>query len=1522
MCSEVSGSDKDKTCLDCSSGQYQNERAQLSCKDCPNAFYQPQAKQSRCLKCNRGRYGTDSGQELEDVACLKCIEGRWSQEKGLVPPTGVVACEPCPKGRYGTEKGNRDDSQCELCVRGKYSIAVAANDINTCTACAEGKWSKDAGAKGEDTCKECDAGFFQDSPGTTSCVGCISGRVQLEAGEDSCTLCPAGQYQDQAEGTVCITAPTGFYVKGCLGALLIATRRRVAAAAVADTSMPQIGVTLPMAHRRNLETKYQGGTATEAVSLGDRSDVCTENPDTENARGCNEADICPAGKFGDDPATGRCTDCSPGRYSPRGAIECGPCGKGAFGDTMTGNGECKDCPKGWFGDQLESTSCKTCDAGKYTASVRESLCSECLAGKYANDIAREKICDDCPGGYIQPLDAQIDCAVCAAGKKEVDKRSCEDCGKQEFTDNEGSSTCKECESGSVQNEPGQTFCTQCGKGKYAGTIEDPTVKDSDGKSVIHYRCLDCAVGQYQDTAGQMALSDAAKCKLCEIGRFEPNEASEICTECDPGDFQQFPGKEKCTECSPGTFSENSRAAMCDDCPRGWIQPDSKQSLCIACTFGTTEADNECVDCTPGKYADAKGLTMCKDCDPGYFQEYSKMQSCVACDAGQFATDRSEQVCKDCSAGYFAAAEGTALCDDCPSGWVQPEIRSLECNVCVTGKQEGAQGTHTCIDCSPGTYSAEQGLQDCTVCPVGWIQPVKAEEECLPCAAGRDANLDAKATLCTDCPRGYYASRAAYTVMDSLNITEKSECSTCPGGFFQPLVRSEVCHECDAGFRSMRQSDVGDMGTACIECSQGRFAANAGTNGETDGCSVCPNGWVQMNSGSDGCTLCESGTHINGKLTGDTPSTKCIKCEAGTFAPGDASNRTSDPFWDWQDWVALQPLKCQTCPGGWWQSLEEGNECYAAGKGYYTDGVSESACPKGWYNDKPAQKDCQECPKGYAQNGEGTFRCLACGEGQSTSNQVSQKTCELCVVGKFAPEIATKACEDCNRGQYQDLEGSKDCKDCQPGRNAEMKGADVCKKEEINTAFTSPFVKSVRPLNRLSNIMVVELEIPVDYFEAEFEPEDRLYKYTFPPDYLPVVDRQAIIVQYSDKNTREALPEMNERTSWPSLECDNPAFQTIGESGEYLSSLYFFCLRKENLLSYGFNASSNQRTVTVSLEIEAKHKGPIWERPVYIQAAYYLATATTGLWTPTYESAAVATECLNTESNQEYLRTHPSDDTCQLPLNLLQLRTDCKCNATTSLSCVNGSRCKDRSMIKEEDKIKCVSCPDGGNCLTERTKLDDGRIVPRPGMFLWRIGKLRDYWRIPWAPMHGDMFDNDGDFQMAPQFFHPCPRRGACIGINGPPKNIVEDPQADKFWGNISGFPGGWRNSTEENSYTAWSCPEPHPAPRCKEGTTGPLCSLCEHMWVRTAGECELCYPIEARVMSISIAIVVMSILLQRLQRKLRMLAYKYRAAFRDVSRQFVCMLNLGQILVTVTVMLDVPWVRAVVGCCWLLLVVQ
>ena len=149
--------------------------------------------------------------------------------------------------------------------------------------------------------------------------------------------------------------------------------------------------------------------------------------------------------------------------------------------------------------------------------------------------------------------------------------------------------------------------------------------------------------------------------------------------------------------------------------------------------------------------------------------------------------------------------------------------------------------------------------------------------------------------------------------------------------------------------------------------------------------------------------------------------------------------------------------------------------------------------------------------------------------------------------------------------------------------------------------------------------------------------------------------------------------------------------------------------------------------------------------------------------------------------------------------------------------------------------------------------------------------------------------------------------------------MLDAPLADRYWGALSDFPGGWLNDTVLNGPSNWTSPNPHPSTNCKEGTEGPLCALCSHMWVRLGGECTKCSPIESRITAVVIFVIAAVILLGWLQTRLRRLPYKYRAAFRDVTRQSISLLNLGQILVTVTVMLEVPWVRKIeCFCCWLI----
>ena len=169
---------KPKTCINCTSGTYQDEKGSTTCKTCASGTYnteQGQTTKSSCKTCEQGYKCTSGNKHI-------CPSGTYQDE------TGSTTCKTCAPGTYNTEQGQ---ISCKTCDQG-YSCKDANK---TEQICPSGKYQDETGST---TCKNCDAGKHElGGEGKTSeneaCAKCDPGLVSTK-GQAQCTACIANTY--------------------------------------------------------------------------------------------------------------------------------------------------------------------------------------------------------------------------------------------------------------------------------------------------------------------------------------------------------------------------------------------------------------------------------------------------------------------------------------------------------------------------------------------------------------------------------------------------------------------------------------------------------------------------------------------------------------------------------------------------------------------------------------------------------------------------------------------------------------------------------------------------------------------------------------------------------------------------------------------------------------------------------------------------------------------------------------------------------------------------------------------------------------------------------------------------------------------------------------------------------------------------------------------------------------------------------------------------------------------------------
>ena len=1800
-------------CEPCPRGKWQDQRNQPACTNCPKGYYsgdnyvveyqdsnnvktEKTFGADHCVACTEGKYGLLALQ-WEKTTCTDCPAGRWSGSVGHAPASASAACSNCPIGRYGTVAGIIEMSNCPECLPGKFNTQSGSSSENDCVLCDAGKYSTEIGAGNAGQCLECGNGKYQPTQGTTKCFDCQLGRSVSGGGADTCVDCSKGEYSDEEGLATCKLSPLGSYVSGWVA------------------------------------PSFTGGTSSAALRLGSHGTECANFDKTTDATGCTGISVCPAGWFGETPtSTGRCETCPAGKRSDKGKTECEECGAGSFTET-SGSSICSDCPKGWRSASTVSDKCTICAAGTYAPGQREIACTDCQEGQYTGTPGQVS-CVVCPIGYVQKSAAKSVCDVCEAGKRQAPLQMCQDCEAGYFQPAPGLIECTICPNGYVEPATGGVSCTQCLAGMYMVSTQNP--------------CEDCAVGYYQPDDTSVSCKKCAPgkvqadtkqivCKDCLAGFFAAKQAQTLCHSCLPGTFAEYDvsgeclacpkgwiqksreGKscdkcdvatfqidQDCQPCSPGTYStEDAVADKCTDCPAGYVGEELESTSCDACEIGKyvgIRGSRACIFCQKGKYGNANATTVCTDCPRGFVQQYTGEITCVMCKIGEQSNDK-DQTCDLCLSGTFAAAEGSEKCDDCPTGWKQPLTGQAGCDICSAGRHADKDTMATkCIKCPSGFFGPESGKVKCESCPSGWFQKDPRQIKCDVCQPGKEAKTDSQAVECSSCEPGFFAPTAAsFNDNNKMNLNGTSNgCRVCPSGWYQENMVQAECFECAIG---KRIADVLSP-TDCDFCTPGKYNNQLAR----ERCIGCPSGWQQGAEGMDSCAMCRRGKYAT-TVTAATEivefmATDCKACPAGYFGANDAH--------------AL----CEQCPYGFFQKDAEETRCVACEMGTETG---------------PTHIDnrvgCDHCSAGQFSESIG----LLADYNEIIKNTLLPAT-TLCGLTCQLREANCKknylCCVDCPKGFFQGDDGKHECTQCEPGKFSPP-GASECGNQPKDIEMDPPRLKSLRPISRDSNLMSLEMYLNhKDFFAMGSTTET---KRNGPQG---TYDRLGILIQWSSVDAAKHFPDLNARPVWLNLKCGETVVTYFKGTTTIMDSVYFFCIAlppgaEESMLAgvsededpaevekdiawrrnylegvykkyvelhkARFPPNSTESVVTpetdliINVTIPAALKGPVWDNSVFLRAAYLTSTSTTSSWTKVYGGTPSTNACKNTASRQEYLRTHPKDDTCQLPIDLLQL------NATET--------------EKPGSQIECIKCPPGGNCLTEAntlkriveyrhkkgarnpmnrfdvgaqaspalgdmdgdgdsdmyvgnsegkllyfqsvgvtdepeyqemkgelnpmnefvvagfakpvladidhdgdldmfvgssyfslaTKLgvdfqdkdvrlgkisyfentgnatvasftqrtgadnplddvsledyvslavsdldqdddldifvgnskgyiayfenmggnssipvfieryfeanpmeniqfgdyanialsdidEDGDIdlfggnssgvvlfyenlgegkhdpsfkraswlvdfeesadvgsfasltlsdidgdgdidlfagnsygktqyfkntaisaklngerVPAPGLFVWDVGKLEKYWRIPWAPVDGERINQEGEHQRSPYWFHPCPRSGTCIGVH------KEDAMGGFFPatgdgtnGTHRGWLGGWNNDVSDNAARQWTCPDPHPAPRCKIGTGGPLCANCIDNWTRIQGECRMCYTIEARLIMICFVtafVLGVAVLLKKVVKRCR----KYHGAFKDTSRICIVGLNLAQIMVAAKTMVPVPW---------------
>jgi len=332
-------------------------------------------------------------------------------------------------------------------------------------------------------------------------------------------------------------------------------------------------------------------------------------------------------------------------------------------------------------------------------------------------------------------------------------------------------SCKACPEGQYQNLAVSTSCKICNAGNY---IVDST------------KCLQCAVGYYQDVPGKPSCNQCpegfyqdgfgqASCKSCQIGQYQPNPGKSLCLYCPPGFYQDLIEQNSCKDCDPGSYQDVGGQSKCKPCPPGKYQDLSRQISCVDCPVGyymSASGAAKCLECTPGTHQSKKGAIDCEDCSSGYFQNLNGQQYCIQCSEGFYSDTSKATECKKCPAGSYTNQKGQAKCTLCSKGTYQSQAGQTGCNDCKVGFMTNNDGSTTPTACRPGSAQPLTGQSSCILCTPGYYSSLPARKECSECNVGYYVDVPG-ATKCKPCEPGTYQ-----------NSLGQTKCVPCESGKFQ------------------------------------------------------------------------------------------------------------------------------------------------------------------------------------------------------------------------------------------------------------------------------------------------------------------------------------------------------------------------------------------------------------------------------------------------------------------------------------------------------------------------------------------------------------------------------------------------------------------------------------------------------------------------------------------------------------------------------------------------------------------
>ncbi|XP_023933458.1 uncharacterized protein LOC106181652, partial [Lingula anatina] len=1009
---------------DCKAGYYCEEGSVSSRSAlCTLGHYCP-TQTAVPFRCPQGTFNTYYGLNSSEQ-CTQCTPGQYCGDEGLNVTSGP--CEPgfyCPGGQndsrpadYPCPEGHYcplNSSQPTPCANGTYMNHTMAPECYICDAgwyCLHG-----------DLVQACPAGYFCPEGTGIDWQPCPFGTYSNQTGlssTDQCTPCTGGYYCDQLAATSeTAQCDAGYYCEygvdrarptGIANATLTNGTCQMPGGetGVGDICPPgsycPIGTTHPQACGAGTFSNETGQALCHQCPEGY---YCLEGAVVYENTECPPGHYCPAGT-----SSAYQYPCPEGSYynatMARSLSDCLPCPGGQYCERQGLDYPTGLCSPGWYCSGNSSAANTTVSGGQcqpgYYCPQGSYEPQQCTPGMYCQTPGLEAPTGNCSAGFY--------CTLTSNTSMPTDGVTGNICPLGHYCP-EGSTAQQPCPPGTFLNvtqQDEETDCMSCPLGQYCpgGGLAVP-----DG---------DCTEGYY--CPGGMNMSTPHEYR-CPVGHYCPT-GSGAPIRCNNGTYQDQETQPTCITCPAGYFCDNTMAIVVLDnsttvCPIGSYCPAgtsySNEFLCPIGTFNNRtglQQESDCSPCLGGYYCPMPGMVTPTDlCSPGYYcRQYANISApdqgidANICPAGQYCPEGSpapincpqgsysnttglhaDTDCTLCPAGSYCADTGmTNTSGPCEPGYYcelgSYHSRNITCPVghyCPEGSGSPTpcpRGTYTntlanvnvtqCVNCDEGTYCNDTGLSapsgNCDpgfYCPGGNDVPNPVETPCpigLHCPTGSGQPVP--------CPPGTFT-----------NLTQMSECLTCPGGFY--CVPEEVIQgNSSSGFR------------------------------------LCPRGYYCPDATGMNWTGCPAGTFSN--ELGLENDTQCLQCSAGQYC--DITNLTAPAGDCAPGYYCTSGVDTPTPAGG---HTGTGGICPA---GHYCPGGTDLpiGCSNGTYQNLTNQASCLTCPAGYY--------CLA-----SSVTFVDQ----VCPSGHYCPDGTRYDTEyPCPQGTFNNLTGSANssaCVQCTPG----------------------------------------------------------------------------------------------------------------------------------------------------------------------------------------------------------------------------------------------------------------------------------------------------------------------------------------------------------------------------------------------------------------------------------------------------------------------------------------------------------